>query len=287
MKVLVTGTSSYAGLQFAERVKDAGNKYHVSFLSVRDHSWRKKDFSQYDAIYHVAAIVHKKELASKEKEYYEVNSKLTYDIAVKAKKEGVKSFIFLSSIAVYGVVGEIGKKNYITKKTKENPKTLNGKSKLVAEKLLEEIGSDNFNIAILRVPIIYGENSPGNYMSLVKLSRVIPIFPHVLNERSMIHVNHLSDIVMHIVNEELKGTFLVNDPENVNTSQLYKKLRKQQGKNTYLSKIAGILILSFGKKNIKVKKIFGNMCYEIQDTKIPGFRSNEKRRNDDLNNEKK
>lgn len=274
MRILVTGKNSYAGKQFAYRLKSLNISWEVDFISVRDNSWKNTIFSKYKAIYHVAAIVHKKEMASNEREYYQINSELPYEIAKKARNEGVKSFVFLSSIAVYGVIGDIGKKEYITKKTQENPHTLNGKSKLAAEKLLNQLNSPEFKVSILRVPLIYGEGCPGNYSALIKLSKMIPLFPMVENERSMIHVNRLSDIVHYIIDKDLEGTFLVNDHRNVNTSELFYIMRKSRGKSTYLSKGLGSIVLSLGKRNMKIKKLFGNMCYLTNDTYIPGFETN-------------
>ena len=57
----------------------------------------------------------------KEKEnlYYSVNTDLTIETAKKAKAEGVKQFIFMSSAIVYGNSAPIGKKKFITKDKKD------------------------------------------------------------------------------------------------------------------------------------------------------------------------
>ncbi|PKH09210.1 NAD-dependent epimerase/dehydratase family protein, partial [Planomicrobium sp. MB-3u-38] len=193
MKILVTGQNSYAGTQFAKRITELNKGWGIDFVSVRDNAWEQKDFSLYDAIYHVAGIVHKKETAENKNIYYKVNRDLTYQLALKAKKEGVKSFVFLSTMAVYGLIGKIGEDTIISRETEPNPTSNYGKSKLEAEGLLEELQSSNFNISILRIPMIYGPNCPGNYNSLSKLARKIPVFPKIDNKRSMIFVDHLSD----------------------------------------------------------------------------------------------
>jgi nucleoside-diphosphate-sugar epimerase len=270
-RVLITGKNSYSGKKFMERLIEVKPDWIVESISVRNCDWINKDFSKYDAIYHVAAIVHQKEDVSRENEYYRVNSELPVKLALKAKTEGVKSFVFLSSIAVYGIVGEIKNAKGITKETTKDPQTLNGKSKLLAEKNLKELNDDKFKLSILRVPLIYGENSPGNYSSLLKLSKILPVFPKVNNKRSMIHIDRLSDIVMHLIESELQGVFLVNDQKNINTSFLFKALRTQQNKKTYLSKLLGMCILTFGKDIPLIKKLFGSMYFDLKDTKVPGF----------------
>lgn len=271
MKILITGKNSYAGKEFIKRMKVKNSNFVIDAISVRNDEWMSLDFSVYDAIYHVAAIVHLKEKPAMEQEYYRVNSELTYEIAKKAKNEGVKSFVFLSSIAVYGILGQIGKDIVITKETKENPKTFNGKSKLAAEKLLKPLQSESFNIALLRIPLIYGPGCPGNYSSLSKLAKITPIFPSIDNERSMVYIDHLSDIVEHVMLNELEGTFLINNPENFKTLDVVNQIAKIHDKKIYNSKLAGLFLSVFGNKIGIFKKMFGTVHYDLKDTKIKGF----------------
>lgn len=274
-KVLITGRSSYAGTEFIKRIKMKNPQWIIDAISVRTDGWKDLDFSRYDAIYHVAAIVHLKEKTSRENEYFKVNSHLPFEIASKAKKEGVKSFVFLSSIAVYGLIGEIGKDIVISKKTKEKPTTLNGKSKLAAEQLLKPLQSESFKIASLRIPLIYGKDCPGNYNSLSKLAKITPIFPAIDNERSMVYIDHLTDIVEHIINNKLSGTFLINNPENFKTLDVVNKIANIQGKRIYESKFAGLIVKVFGNKFSVSRKMFGTVFYQLKDTEISGFKYNE------------
>ena len=272
MKVLITGKNSYAGKEFIKRMHAKDSDLVIDAISVRDNKWMTLDFSVYDAIYHVAAIVHLKEKPSMEQEYYRVNSNLPYEIAHKAKSEGVKSFVFLSSIAVYGILGQIGKDIVISKETKESPKTFNGKSKLAAEKLLIPLQSKNFNIAILRIPLIYGYNCPGNYNSLSKLARLTPVFPNLNNKKSMIFIDHLSDIVEFIIRNKKYGTFLVNNPENFNTLYLVKEIAKNHDKKIFHSNILSVILKLFGNRFSVTQKLFGTVYYKIEDTKIEDFK---------------
>lgn len=271
MKILVTGRNSYAGTEFIKRMKLKNPEWVIDAISVRTDEWKTRDFSEYDSIYHVAAIVHLKEKSYRESEYFKVNSDLPFEIASKAKREGVKSFVFLSSIAVYGLIGEIGKDLVITKETVERPTTLNGKSKLAAEQLLKALQSDSFDIALLRIPLIYGRNCPGNYRSLSKLARTTPIFPSIDNERSMVYIDHLSDIVEHVIENQLSGTFRINNPENFKTLDVVKEIAKLHDKKVRESKLAGVLIKMFGNRFGVLKKMFGTVHYDIKDTKIPNF----------------
>ena len=76
--------------------------------------------------------------------YYKVNRDLTIEVAKKAKTEGVKQFIFLSSMIVYG---DIVKKNrIIDKNTIPKPKNYYGKSKLEAEKGIKPLANEDFKV---------------------------------------------------------------------------------------------------------------------------------------------
>lgn len=271
MRVLVTGENSYAGRQFEKRMLELNSDWKIDFISVRDDEWKSKDFSGYDALYHVAAIVHEKEKSENESLYYKINRDLTYELAVKAKLEGVKSFVFLSTIAVYGLIGKIGEDTIISKETHENPVSYYGKSKLQAENLIKEIKTSVFKVSILRVPIIYGPYCPGNYKLLSKLAKKILIFPKVNNQRSMIFVDHLSDIVSHVLAKELSGMFLVKNPEDVNTLDMFNEIAKVHNRRIYKSYFLGLIVKIFGNSINIFRKMFGNLSYKDVDSRINGF----------------
>ena len=135
-KILICGANSYIGTSFEKYIKDSfSDRYQIDTTDMIDGSWREKSFKGYDVIYHVAGIAHSDSgKISKEKEqlYRRVNTDLTIETAKKAKSEGVKQFIFMSSAIVYGNSGKIGKKKVITKETPVNPANAYGDSKLQA-----------------------------------------------------------------------------------------------------------------------------------------------------------
>ena len=150
-QILITGTNSYVGTSFKQYIeKKNGNmpledRWHVTFVSVRNSEWKKMDFSKYDTILHVAAIVHQKEQPDMETLYYNVNTKLTVELAEKAKKEHVPQFIFFSTMSIYGVVT-----GNITEDTVPSPITFYGKSKLEAEEQLLKLKTEEFTVSIVR-----------------------------------------------------------------------------------------------------------------------------------------
>lgn len=274
MKVLVTGQNSYAGTQFVKRMTELNKSWLIDFISVRDNKWENDTFSHYDAVYHVAGIVHKKETSENKNLYYKVNRDLTHQLAVKAKNEGVKSFVFLSTMAVYGLIGKIGKDTIITKETPTAPTSHYGKSKLEAEELIENLQSSEFKVSILRIPMIYGPNCPGNYRSLSKLARKTPVFPKINNRRSMIFVDHLSDVVAYIVEEKLSGVLLVKNPEDVDTLEMVNKIANNHNKKINTSVLAGLIIKTIGNKLTVTRKMFSSIYYKDADCNIDGFKFN-------------
>ena len=87
-------------------------------------------------VYHVAGRAHIKEKKVNEARYYKVNRDLVLEVAKKAKEAGVKQFVFMSSMSVYGLNHS---KLPITRESECHPNTYYGKSKLEAEKLLQEL----------------------------------------------------------------------------------------------------------------------------------------------------
>lgn len=261
-KILITGTNSYIGTSLEQWLKNSPDKYSINAISVRDDTWEKVDFSVYDVVFHVAALVHKKEKADMKALYLKVNRDLPVDIAKKAKVAGVKQFIFISTMAIYGEEGKIGEEVVITSNTKPKPNSYYGSSKLEAEKLLNKLKKDSFKIVILRPPMVYGPNCLGNYAKLEKLAKNIPFFPLIENKRSMLHIDGFCYQVKEIIDLETEGLFFPQDDEYINTSFLVKKIAEQNGKKIFLSRLMGFLIIIIGNKVPLINKIFGNLVYE-------------------------
>lgn len=261
-KILITGANSYIGQSFENWLKQWRNEYKISTVDMIDGSWRKKDFSKYDVVFHVAGIAHVSTDPNMEGLYYKVNTDLTIETAQKAKLEGVKQFIFMSSIIVYGDSSHINKKRVINKDTLPTPSNFYGKSKLQAEEGILPLQNENFNVAVIRPPMIFGKNSKGNYPKLAKMAQKLPIFPNVINERSMLHIDNLCEFIrLMIVNEE-RGIFFPQNKEYVGTSELVKLIAEAHGKKIVLTEIFNGALKIMGKKVGIVNKVFGNLVYD-------------------------
>lgn len=265
-KILITGANSYIGMTFEKYIKENYSKeYIVDTIDMLDGNWKNCDFSKFDVVYHVAGIAHSDNgpiSVEKEKLYRSVNTDLTIDVAKKAKIDGVKQFIFMSSAIVYGNSARIGKEKRITKDTPPTPANCYGDSKLQAEIGLQKLEDDGFKIAILRPPMIYGPNCKGNYPILSKLAKKFPIFPYVNNERSMLYIGNLVEFVRLIIKNEERGIFWPQNKEYSNTSEMVKIIAGVNGKKIVLIKGFAWALKILSHITGLVNKAFGNLSYE-------------------------
>lgn len=254
-RILITGKKSYIGSTFEKWLKQFNDEYQVDSISLRDGTWLEKDFNTYDSVIHLAAIVHRKKVD--EQEYYRVNKDLAVEVAKKAKKAGVKQFIFFSTMSVFGMdIGIIGEH------TKPKPKSSYGKSKLAAEKKIISLADKNFLVAIVRPPMIYGPNAVGNYARISKLAKITPFFPKIDNLRSMLYIDNLHAFLKIIIDNKLSGTFHPQNCELINTSKLVEKIGNVSNHKVFLiNGFEHLLKLSLKKVSI-LKKVFGTLYYD-------------------------
>ena len=264
-KILITGANSFIGTSVETYLRENfPGEYIVDTVDMIDGSWREKSFSGYDSVFHVAGIAHSdsgKISEEKAKLYYAVNTDLTVETAKKAKADGAKQFIFMSSAIVYGESAPIGKNRVITKDTPTSPENCYGDSKVQAENGIRPLNDDSFKVVILRPPLIYGKGSKGNYPLLAKLALKTPIFPNVKNQRSMLYVGNLCEFVRLMVENEESGTFWPQNAEYSNTAEMVKMIAAAHGKRLTLVKGFGWALKVLGCVTGIVNKAFGNFAY--------------------------
>ena len=260
-KVLITGANSYIGMSFENYItENYPEHYEVDTVDMIDGTWRKKSFVGYDSVFHVAGIAHQKETKETSNLYYEINRDLAFSVAQKAKHDGVKQFVFFSSMSVYGMDTGV-----VTSETVPNPKNNYGKSKLQAEKQIVPLADEDFKVAVLRPPMVYGAGCKGNYQTIVKLVKKLPVFPYVKNRRSMIHVNKLVCFVKEIIDTNTSGLFFPQDDAYIQTSAMAQDIAKSIHKKLYLSRFLGACVLVMIPFSKMVRKAFGSLIYVRQE----------------------
>jgi len=270
-KVLITGSDSYIGNWLEYRLGQEPSRYQVTVLDVRGNSYLHHDFAAYDVIFHVAALVHEKNKKGMQALYFKINRDLTLKLAKKAKDEGVRHFIFLSTMNVYGLMS-----GRIDSSTPVLPQTAYGRSKASAEDLLRELEDNLFTLAILRPPMVYGRGCKGNYPKLRRLVLgLIPFFPDVDNQRSMIYIENLIEFVKYLIDHEEGGLHFPQNSEYISTGKMAFLIAQANGKKLHLTRAFNPLISKI--RLDPFAKLFGNLTYDyslstsIQDFDVCSF----------------
>ncbi len=230
MNILVTGSTGYIGSNF---INQDNNRYHFEKFSLLTQEIEDVNFDDIDVVLHCAALVHQKIEYSYEK-YYEINVEYPINLAKKVKASGTKQFVFISTIAVYGEDEQLVREN-----TECNPVASYGRSKLEAETQLLALEDENFIVSIIRPPMVYGNNAPGNIDSLVRLVKTVPILPlgKISNKRSFVYIGNLCHLIDVVIDEKRGGVFLASDDEPISTTRLIELISKELDKKVYLMKI--------------------------------------------------
>lgn len=258
-RILITGAKSYIGESVRDYLMTTPDFYDVQIKDTMGWEPKASDFENIDVVFNVAGIAHIKETAENRHLYYDVNRDLVIKIAENAKAAGVKQFILLSSMSVYGLT--VGR---IEKNTPTNPVNAYGKSKVEADEAIEKMADEAFKFACLRPPMVYGRGCKGNYQSLRKFALKSPIFPDYKNERSMIYIGNLCEFVKGCIDFERSGLFFPQNAEYTKTSDMVRTIAEVHGKRIVLTKAFNWTV-KIVPMNV-VKKVFGDLVYEKVDT---------------------
>lgn len=273
-RILITGAGSYLGTNVEAYLNQYSRlhektQYQVDTVSQRGEAWKELDFSVYDSVFHVTGIAHADvaKVTEKEKEaYYLINCDLAAETARKAKDAGVKQFIYMSSIIVYGESAPIGKKKRLSKDSKPAPVNFYGDSKWQAERSLRKMQTEDFRVAIVRAPFLYGKGCKGNYVQLAKMARKLPVFPALKNERSMLYIENFCEFIRLLAESEKGGVFYPQNKEYSSTDEMVRIIAACHGKKIrlcrWLNPFVKIAAKCPGKIGALAGKAFGNISYE-------------------------
>ena len=281
MNILVTGASGFVGNALCDHLSRQGlNAYGLlrktredlnvkrqflveDFLNHSDWAEILKDM---DGVIHTAGLAHVK--GRPDKDYYDINTEITKKLALECVKAGVKRFVYISSLAVYGVSSS---QDIVAFSTPLNPITPYGHSKLLAEKFLQNLHEKGtLEVVIVRPPLVYGPNAPGNVLTLLKaIKKNMPFpFKSVQNRRSMVFVKNLADaLLVCVTHSTAKGnTFFVSDDHPLSIEELIQGLAKGMGKKANLFYVPEFLMKIPFKilgKTETLEKITGSLQLDI------------------------
>lgn len=284
-KILITGKNSYLGNAVEQYILDRQTGQGEGFwemnrISLRDNEWEKESFSGYDSILHMAGLAHVdvgKVSEGTKALYYQINRDLTLQVARKAKADGVKQFIYMSSVIIYGDSAPVGKQKHITADTPPAPANFYGNSKYQAEQQLRKLQTEDFYVAVVRAPMIYGKGSKGNFPLLVKLAARTPVFPALDNQRSMLYVENLAEFLRRLMETGMGGIFFPQNAEYVRTDEMVRLIGRTMGRKIWLWRGLNPLVKLASKAPGKIgglaDKAFGSLTVdkELSNREITGY----------------
>ncbi|WP_062270074.1 NAD-dependent epimerase/dehydratase family protein [Endozoicomonas arenosclerae] len=275
-KVLVTGASGYIGRVLCDELDNEG--YELVRISRRKldgcfsigsidgtTDWQVV-LTDVDYIVHLAARVHSSDDGScdSESQFFKVNTEGTLNLAKQAAALGVKRFVFISSI---GVSGRYSSKPF-SSCDKPKPYDAYTRSKYNAEQGLKKISDKTgLEVVIIRPPLVYGKDAPGNFGRLVKLTEMTLPLPlgAIHNKRSFIGVDNLVDFIVFCIKhpDAQSNVFLVSDDDDVSTTELLRILFKARGKKPILLPI-NVSLLRFFARMIGRKSVIDKLACDLQ-----------------------
>lgn len=258
--ILVVGKNSYIGESLKQWLELHPQEYIVETICAKSEAWKQADFSRFDTVVDVAGIAHINNITKGMKStFYSVNRDLSIAIAMRAKKQGVKQFVFFSSMNVYGDYC-----NRITDRNETNPTSFYGDSKLQGDTGVRNLSDSGFKVAVLRPPFVYGKGCTGNYRIISAIAKKTPVFPVYGNRKSMIYISNLCELVRLIIDERAEGIFTPQNKELVSTADLVRKIAECNNKRIWFTRLFNWAIKPAVKLTKTFRRAFSDDCYELQ-----------------------
>lgn len=276
MKLLITGATGFIGKELVKRFdkesieilsRKVNNHFITLNYSLEDLLVKTCVTNKYDVAIHLAGLAHNNYGLD---ELRKINVESTLALARQLAEKGLKRFVFVSSIGVNGnkTIG-----SPFNELSTPKPHVDYAISKYEAEIELAKLSRElDFELVIIRPPLVYGENAPGNFKSLLNIaSKGFPLpFGLVNNSRSFISVSNLSDfITLTASHPKAAGElFLVADDDNISTKTLIKTIWEAKNISSFLIPIPififKLLFKLLGRSSMAVQ-LFDNL--EVDNSK--------------------
>ena len=274
MKICIIGKDSYIGNHIDEWLTKHGHE--VFQLDVLTKDWKAFDYSGYDAIVHVAGIVHRPDCKDADL-YRRVNTEMPSAIAEKFKvsrrSSGSKRlFVFLSTMAVFGAPKRLGK-NVIKADTPMSPMGLYGQSKAAAEEKLLKLQDGYFDVVVVRPPNVYGKDCRGGYIpGFVNVVKKLPVIPAAFTnvKQSMLYIDNLCEFIRLAIEQKRQGVFMPQDDKAVSAVEITSAIAHGLGKKPRTSRLLG-LIVHLGCFVPLIQKAYGGVEYDMNLSRIEGM----------------
>lgn len=284
--ILVTGASGFIGAALRNHLISRGhrvvgvirkNKFAERDIIVDDISefdgWQEV-LKGIEVIVHLAGRAHilNDRAANSLEDFRRVNTSATINLAEHAVFAGVKRFVFISSI---GVNGNVTQDRPITVTDAPFPHSPYARSKYEAEIALKNIASNTgLEAVIIRPPLVYGPNAPGNFQTMLRwllTGLPLPLGAVTKNRRSLVSLDNLVDLIATCIDHPSAAnqTFLISDGEDLSTTDLLLRMSRALGTNPKLLSVP-VPLMRFAAKAIRrediAKRLIDNLQIDIAHT---------------------
>lgn len=274
MKICIIGKNSYIGSHIDDWLTKYGHE--VFQLDVLTEDWKAFDYSGFDAVVHVAGIVHRPDCKDAEL-YRRVNTEMPTAIAEKFKSSSSLSgkkatYVFLSTMAVFGTPKRLGK-NVITADTPMSPMGLYGQSKAAAEEQLLKLQDGHFDVVVVRPPNVYGKDCRGGYIpGFVKVVKKLPVIPAAYTDvkQSMLYIDNLCEFIRLAIEQKRHGVFMPQDEKAVSAVEITSAIARGLGKKPRTSRLLGLAV-HLGSFLPLIQKAYGGVEYDMALSRIDGM----------------
>lgn len=281
LKVAITGGTGFVGRSLLQQLrhlevvaigrrKPDGLSCDSFFnLPIDQHADYLSALVGVDVIIHCAARAHvmNDKAVDPLGEYRSVNTAGTLNLAQQAANQGVKRFIFISSVKVNGELTQPGEAFF--PEVSKMPEDHYGLSKFEAEEGIKHVSeSSGMEFVIIRPPLVYGPGVKANFASLMKLAATgwpMPFGCITQNRRSLVSVDNLVDLILTSIDHRnaANETFLVSDNEDLSTADMLRRLAKACGRTGRLLPVPSKLIECICKL-IGKQKAYHRLCGSLQ-----------------------
>lgn len=263
-KIVVTGAKGKLSCKTAEWLNNK-NDYSAKQMSLRN-GIEEVNLDGVDSVVHIAGVTPQN--VKSPDDYYKINTVLTEKLANKSKIQGVRHFVYISSMAVYGITQSIDQNGgQVNANTPCNPIDEYGKSKLRAEKSLVNLQDDRFKVCIIRVPSVFDEEKTEYTDQYKYLSDKLPFIPKAFtgNYKSFIHTNDLCELIYLVLENETGGVICPDDGE-ISAFDICRFISPHKP----VSRISGKMIESFMRNNPRITDYYGAVYYSSSLTNVFG-----------------
>jgi nucleoside-diphosphate-sugar epimerase len=238
-RVLITGASGFVGGEIYRYLLGSGyeaigltkNNKHQNidfhYFDLENIDSDGKYFRNITTLVHCAARVHIFKKDDDASNFFKINVEGTFELLLAAKKNNIRNFIYISTTAVYGLDSC---NDLICESSTVSPRTEYAKSKFEAENLVSKYcETNNINFLIIRCPMIYGRNAPGNFRALFDFSNSNKPIIKSFNQsvRSFLYVKNLVDFISFSIKESNYGsTVIISDSKDMSVPDFMCKIRK-------------------------------------------------------------